>query len=101
VANPLNRYLVNSPMLPDLKRDPDGGLTLYIQYDAPGKDRESNWLSAPKGHMIIMIRLIGRKPRRSKATTNAKEIERMAPWIEVRFPAKVSGDRSCLLETDT
>jgi hypothetical protein len=30
VANPLNRYLINSPMLPDLKRDADAGLTLYI-----------------------------------------------------------------------
>jgi len=32
VANPLDRYLINSPMLPDLKRDADGGLTLYIQH---------------------------------------------------------------------
>jgi hypothetical protein len=29
-TNPLNRYLINSPMLPDLKRDADGGLTLYV-----------------------------------------------------------------------
>ena len=32
VANPLNRYLINSPMLPDLKRDAEGGVTLYIQH---------------------------------------------------------------------
>ena len=31
VANPLNRYLINAPMLPDLKLDADGGLTIYIQ----------------------------------------------------------------------
>jgi hypothetical protein len=42
VANPLNRYLINSPMLPELKRDADGGITLYIQHDSPGKDKESN-----------------------------------------------------------
>ena len=27
VANPINRYLINSPMLPELKKDADGGLT--------------------------------------------------------------------------
>ncbi|MCY1382103.1 hypothetical protein D9M69_700850 [compost metagenome] len=57
VANPLNRYLINSPMLPQLKRDADGGLTLYIQHDSPGKDRESNWLPAPKGSFVMALRL--------------------------------------------
>jgi hypothetical protein len=41
-ANALNRYLINSPMLPNLKRDADGGLTLYVQHDSPGGDKESN-----------------------------------------------------------
>ncbi len=36
-ANPLNRYLINSPMRPNLKRDADGGLTLYVQHESPGK----------------------------------------------------------------
>ena len=49
VANPLNRYLLNSPMLPQFKRDADGGLTLLIQNESPGKDKEANWLPAPKG----------------------------------------------------
>ena len=35
-ANPLNRYLINSPMLPSLKRDADGGITLYVQNESPG-----------------------------------------------------------------
>ena len=35
-ANPLNRYLINSPMLPNLKRDADGGITLYVQNESPG-----------------------------------------------------------------
>ena len=38
VANPLNRYLINSPMLPNLKRDANGSLTLYVQHESPGKD---------------------------------------------------------------
>jgi hypothetical protein len=62
VANPLNRYLINSPMLPDLKRDADGGLTLYIQRDSPGRDRESNWLPAPSGPFLMFLRLFWPKP---------------------------------------
>lgn len=56
-ANSLNRYLINSPMLPDLKRDADGGLTLYVQHNSPGKDKESNWLPAPKGPFFTVLRL--------------------------------------------
>ena len=41
-------------MLPQLKRDADGGLTLLIQNESPGKDREANWLPAPKGPMISL-----------------------------------------------
>ena len=57
VANPLNRYLINSPMLPNLKLDDDGGLTLYIQHDSPGADKESNWLPAPSGSFWAALRL--------------------------------------------
>jgi hypothetical protein len=57
VANPLNRYLINSPMLPGLKRDADGGLTLYVQKDSPGADKESNWLPAPNGPFMAVLRL--------------------------------------------
>ena len=56
-ANPLNRYLINSPMLPDLKLDADGGLTLYIQHESPGKDLEANWLPAPDGPFWVSLRL--------------------------------------------
>jgi hypothetical protein len=57
VANPINRYLINSPMLPQLKKDADGGLTLLIQNEPPGKDMESNWLPAPKGPFAMYMRL--------------------------------------------
>jgi hypothetical protein len=57
VANPINRYLINSPMLPQLKNDADGGLTLLIQNGSPGKDKESNWLPAPTGPFIMYLRL--------------------------------------------
>ncbi|MDP9631737.1 UNVERIFIED_ORG: hypothetical protein J2W85_003816 [Ensifer adhaerens] len=61
-ANPLNRYLINSPMLPSLKQDADGGLTLHVQNESPGADRESNWLPAPKGLFFVVMRLYWPKP---------------------------------------
>jgi hypothetical protein len=56
VANALNRYLINSPMLPDLKRGADGSLTLYLSKVSPGKDQESNWLPAPSGPFMCVLR---------------------------------------------
>jgi hypothetical protein len=61
-ANPLNRYLINSPMLPDLKRDSDGGIMLYIQHHSPGADKEANWLPAPDGPFFAVLRLYWPKP---------------------------------------
>ena len=57
VANPIKRYLLNSPMLPQFVKGADGGLTLYVQNDPPGKDKEPNWLPAPKGPFFISMRL--------------------------------------------
>lgn len=57
VANPINRYLINSPMLPSLKRNADGSLTLYLQHESPGPDLESNWLPAPAGPIYVAMRL--------------------------------------------
>jgi hypothetical protein len=57
VANSINRYLINSPMLPDLTLDADGGLTIYVQNESPGPDRESNWLPAPTGPFFVALRL--------------------------------------------
>ena len=57
IKNPINRYLINSPMLPNMKKNADGSLTLYIQKDSPGKDKESNWLPAPNGPIYLVMRL--------------------------------------------
>jgi len=57
VDNPINRYLINSAMLPNLKKNPDGSITIYIQKDSPGADKESNWLPAPNGPIYVAMRL--------------------------------------------
>jgi hypothetical protein len=57
VANPINRYLINSTMLPQLHRDQDGGITVFIQHETSGKEKESNWLAAPKKPFIVFMHL--------------------------------------------
>ena len=57
VKNPINRYLINSPMVPAMKKEADGSLTLYIQKDSPGADKESNWLPAPDDTIYLVMRL--------------------------------------------
>jgi hypothetical protein len=61
-ANPLNRYLINSPMLPDLRRDADGGVSLYVQHDTPGAGKEANWLPAPNSPFFTVLRLYWPQP---------------------------------------
>jgi len=62
VKNPLNRYLLNSPMMDDFVFDEDGGLTLYFQRESPGKEKESNWLPTPEGPFSVVMRLYLPKP---------------------------------------
>jgi hypothetical protein len=57
IENSINRYLVNSPMLPHMKLNADGSLTLYIQKGSPGADKESNWLPAPNDTIYLVMRL--------------------------------------------
>ncbi|WLH87609.1 DUF1254 domain-containing protein [Pseudomonas sp. FP2338] len=56
------RYLINSAMLPNLKRDADGGLTLALQHHEPPKAEQSNWLPAPPGPFYAVLRIYLPKP---------------------------------------
>lgn len=55
VANPINRYSISPRQ--NLRSNPDGSIDLYIQKDTPGADKESNWLPAPAGKFILMLRM--------------------------------------------
>ncbi len=77
IENPLNRYLLNSPMLPQFKRDADGGLTFYIQHKSPGKAKESNWLPAPKGPFSVVLRLYWPKTEAIEGEWKEPPIQRM------------------------
>ena len=54
VQNPINRYSLGSDN--DLKKNPDGSFTMYLQADTPGPDKEANWLPAPEGPFYLMLR---------------------------------------------
>jgi hypothetical protein len=55
VSNPINRYSISARQ--NLKPNPDGSVDLYIQKDSPGTDKEANWLPAPAGDFILMLRM--------------------------------------------
>jgi hypothetical protein len=79
VNNPLDRYLINSPMLPQLAKDPDGGLTLIIQHGSPGPDQEANWLPAPAGPFMMAMRLYWPKDEASTGQWTAPLLQRLGP----------------------
>lgn len=77
VANPLHRYLINSPMLPTLKRDADGGVTLYIQRLQPNSDQLANWLPAPDGPFYLAGRLYWPKVEALDGRWQAPKVQRV------------------------
>ena len=76
-ANPLNRYLINSPMLPSLKREADGGITLYVQNASPGADKQANWLPSPDGPFFMALRLYWPKPEAPDGKWKAPPLNRV------------------------
>ena len=55
VANPLNRYAIGDR--DKLVFNPDGSLDIHVQHESPGKDKEANWLPAPAGKFVLMLRM--------------------------------------------
>lgn len=55
VPNQLNRYTVSQRN--KFKSNADGSIDVYVQNESPGKDKEQNWLPAPKGEFVLMMRM--------------------------------------------
>jgi hypothetical protein len=53
--NPLDRQTLSERN--KLVANPDGSIMLYVQHSSPGKEKEANWLPAPKGPFVLMMRL--------------------------------------------
>jgi hypothetical protein len=75
VANTLNRFAVSSWM--PFKYNPDGSLDLYFQNESPGKDKEANWLPAPKGAFNLTMRLYAPKSEALTGKWNPPAITRV------------------------
>jgi hypothetical protein len=78
VDNPLNRYTLSQRN--KLKTNADGSTDLYIQADSPGKDKESNWLPAPKDEFVLMMRLYwpkGNDPSILNGTWKVPEVKKI------------------------
>ncbi|MGR9085931.1 MAG: DUF1254 domain-containing protein [Gammaproteobacteria bacterium] len=60
VPNPNNRFAIGDR--DKLAFNADGSLDLFIQHGSPGKEKESNWLPAPKGPFQVMMRMYSPKP---------------------------------------
>lgn len=76
--NAIDRYLINSTMEPDLVRDADGSITLYVQHESPGEDKEANWLPAPDGPFFMVMRQYWPKPEALDGTWNVPPAVRIA-----------------------
>jgi len=63
-------------MLADLKKDTDGGITLYLQADPPGNDKQANWLPAPKGRFWVVLRLYWPKKEALSGDWKAPKLEK-------------------------
>jgi hypothetical protein len=61
VPNAINRY--DLAKRDQLVANPDGSVDMYLQAESPGKDKEANWLPAPKGKFVLVMRIY--QPKKS------------------------------------
>lgn len=98
VENPIDRYLINSTMLPELNRDADGGLTIYIQHKSPEGDQAANWLPAPNGEFWAVMRLYWPQEKALTGEWQAPPIRRAGAATTTSVP--VTADNFVRAESD-
>lgn len=77
VSNPINRYSISQRQ--NLKTNPDGSVDIYIQHESPGADKESNWLPAPAGAFILMLRMYWPNPKKPSILDGSWKIPAVTP----------------------
>ena len=80
VPNPIDRYAIGDR--DTLKFNDDGSLTLYIQNESPGKDKETNWLPAPKHSFNLLMRLYWPKKEILNGIWKPPNLERKAAEVK-------------------
>jgi len=75
VANSIDRYLINSPMVPDLVTDADGSTSIYLSSTKPGGEKAKNWLPAPKGAFMAVLRVYYPEPSVLDGTWKQPEVQ--------------------------
>jgi DNA sulfur modification protein DndE len=81
VPNPINRYSLGSDN--DLKKNADGSITMYLQHDNPGPDKEANWLPAPAGAFYLWLRNYPPGPALVEALKNLATFQGPPPVVPV------------------
>jgi hypothetical protein len=86
IENSLDRYLLNSTMMEQFKRQDDGSLVLHISQESPGPELESNWLPAPDGPFYVIMRLYGPDQEALDGSWTPPVVQ-PKPVEETQFPA--------------
>lgn len=80
VPNSINRYSLGSDN--DLKKNEDGSITIYLQKDSPGKDKEANWLPTPEGSFYLAMRNYAPADAAVDVLKDRAKAEKAMPKIE-------------------
>lgn len=81
VPNVIDRYALGSD--DDLKRNPDGSFTIFVQHDDPGTAEESNWLPAPAGSFYLTLRVYAPNPSLAQALADPATFAPPPPIVQI------------------